>query len=557
MANRARTLILALAAVLTAGLLTVPLAAAAEPTTLEFPAPSAWGNEYATSMTVAPNGDVWWGTFSEKLDELDAAAAHAGTSDGFSQVAAGARGLVYGVSAAPDGTIWFSQWEEPFRGIDRLAGGDEPELVDGESLGAYALAFAPGTNDLWFAERQGPIGELTAGSGYVTHTKTINTTSSAAFSIAVDQSGNAWFPEEGGEIGEVKAGTEEIVHYPLGAGTNPQGITIDHAGNVWFTELGAGKIGELVPAEAAPETSKGITEYTIPLPAEAPTMRDGEPEKGEPTAIATAPNGTVWFAVKTSIEADDTPLNQIGEITPGSGHTATFTMIDTPKRDEPVALAVDSAGNVWYLSGTGTGGGYASNVDEIVDAAPAGEGSKGTTPPSETEPKGATPPTEPGSKGTVPPSETGSKGGGGGSTTTVVKGSAHASAPVVAGEEVTQRLQCIGPPADPCEIVLNLETQEEYDSAGFPVKIAHIARAKKLRRRIVIVGHTVAKLHGGQTSTVTVKLDAKGKKLLKKFHSLPAKLTVSESSGAGKASVIHSSSVTLKPSKRKPAKKRR
>jgi hypothetical protein len=382
--------------------------------------------------------------------------------------------------------------------------------------------------------------------------------------VTIDSSGNVWFTEVGGAIGEVKAGTTAIIEYPVPAqGSDPDGITIDSAGDVWFTEAGEingtdiNKIGELIPAQADAGTSAGITEYSVP-------PWEGNKE-GTPTGITTAPDGSLWFTEELRTGVSQSSLNRIGKIVPDGAGQAAFTMMGTPKGEGAEFIAADKLGNIWYLTNSSTA---PSEIGEIVDAAPSGDeggnsGGEGSN-------------TGGGSNTSGGGSDTGGGGsntGGGGSTatstgtsstvtatTTVVAGTTttvHAAPPVVRPEGLAENLQCLGPPTQPCEIVLNLETDEEYYNAGFPVKVAQTARAKrKLHSRKVTIGHELVKLVGGQSRSVTVDLDATGSKLLKKFHHLPATLTVTESSGAAKPTTVAKSSVTFQLAKH-PTHKRR
>lgn len=109
--------------------------------------------------------------------------------------------------------------------------------------------------------------------------------------------------------------------------SSPADIAIDSKGNIWFTEINANKIGKLVPSEAEPGTSKGITEYDVP---EA---------KGKPYFIMVASNDKIYFS-----ELDG---NKIGQLDPATGKIKEFA-IPTLK-SEPHNMREDEQGNIWFV----------------------------------------------------------------------------------------------------------------------------------------------------------------------------------------------------------------
>src|SRR5262249_37418248 len=77
------------------------------------------------------------------------------------------------------------------------------------------------------------------------------------------------------------------------------------------------------------------------------------------------------------------------------------------------------------------------------------------------------------------------------------------------------------------------------------------ARAKK---RAITVARVNFSLAAGARKSFTLKLDKSGRKLEKRFKKLPVKLTISLISPTGKATVVKTSRLTLRPRK-KPHKK--
>jgi hypothetical protein len=83
---------------------------------------------------------------------------------------------------------------------------------------------------------------------------------------------------------------------------------------------------------------------------------------------------------------------------------------------------------------------------------------------------------------------------------------------------------------------------------GFPGsgRAAVAAAAAKKKSKLVTIGKATVTLHGGQSKKVTVKLNAKGRRLLKRGKRLKSTLTVTQSVNGRKAKVLLKRSVTFK-----------
>lgn len=94
-----------------------------------------------------------------------------------------------------------------------------------------------------------------------------------------------------------------------------------------------------------------------------------------------------------------------------------------------------------------------------------------------------------------------------------------------------------------------LLTTREHLAGG---KITAISAAKKPRKttRTVTLGGTPYSLTGGATKTLTINLNATGKKLLAKYHKLPARLTA-KAAGATSASATTTLTITTPKKHRK------
>jgi hypothetical protein len=118
--------------------------------------------------------------------------------------------------------------------------------------------------------------------------------------------------------------------------------------------------------------------------------------------------------------------------------------------------------------------------------------------------------------------------------------------PVSTGTGVKETMMCSAPIGDTC-LMSNALTTTETTQAGEPVAVSS-ARGKR-KHRTVVVGTKQLTIRGGQTVTVTVNLNATGKKLLNHFHKLPVTLTVSLKQNGKQVPVAHGK-VTIGPFKK-------
>lgn len=87
-------------------------------------------------------------------------------------------------------------------------------------------------------------------------------------------------------------------------------------------------------------------------------------------------------------------------------------------------------------------------------------------------------------------------------------------------------------------------------------KVISARRRQKVKKRTVVVGRVNFTISAGQTKTITLTLNATGRKLLKRFHKLPVTFKVILIGADGKPIVIKSKKLTLKPQKKKKKHKR-
>jgi hypothetical protein len=110
---------------------------------------------------------------------------------------------------------------------------------------------------------------------------------------------------------------------------------------------------------------------------------------------------------------------------------------------------------------------------------------------------------------------------------------------------VTDKLICAPSALLPCQATETLTTTETTQG-GRPVALSASTRRK---RRTVIVATKTVMIHPGRTATVTVKLNAAGRKLLARFGKLPVTLTIRLLQN-GRHLAIANTVLTVKPKKK-------
>lgn len=100
----------------------------------------------------------------------------------------------------------------------------------------------------------------------------------------------------------------------------------------------------------------------------------------------------------------------------------------------------------------------------------------------------------------------------------------------------------VGPPSDRFSLVYLIDTHEYV--TGYPGTRASTAKKRKTRR--VVVGRKVVTLKGGQQSTAVIKLNAKGRKILKRDGKLNATLRVTRKLPGGKKKKLKTEKVRFR-----------
>jgi streptogramin lyase len=560
-----RGLSIVVVAVLAALALVLPASAGADPTPEYFPLPEA--RPIGGGMTVDPSGNVWFGVqgstaaITPPLARLTPSALSPGTSNGI----------------------------EYF---------PTPEIENEPCCAKFIrdVAFDPINNRVWFVDSTGAIGYgvpplMSAGTQNGLHVATTPGFPDLG-GIAVDPNGNAWFTENSSNnVGPAYAGNRvahtdgslviqqypDLWHQPGNTNESrydaePAGITIGKEGAPWFAEASSGLPGYrlakavggeyqeylLVPCEptlpcsgsytstgplsvaTAPDGSiwftnvikntfgkldsgtGAITQYSLP-------GIDSRLVGGEPRVIRAAPDGTLWLAERGFLSHPS--ANALVRIVPTDPPTA--TVYELGSGHAPISLAPDSAGNVWFGVADTTPSAVGRLAGVVGPASGSGSGSGGgssSSTPGGSSTSSSTSTTPPAGKVVVHPGTV---------------GTAKVGETQVKGNSLSVEQICIGPPSNPCAVVYLL-TAGEYVT-GFPGTRprAFAARAAGRKVRTVVVGTKSVSVPGGSSAKVVVKLNAKGRKILKRDGVLHVTLHVSQKMKKGKAKVLKTKKVTF------------
>ena len=549
-----RRCVSAVAAYLVIALSAVPAASAQTPQYFSLPA----GYTASTGIATAPDGTVWFvagKSGDPSIGRLLPALAVPGTSDG---VAAFPTPDVVGVgccantvrSVAFDGVnnrLWFVQ-------SDGVIGHADPsQVAPGTSNGMSATlvrALQPngqfvtvgelwdvaiGTGGTaWFTEYSssnvlpypgGRIASMTSGLGAPVERDNLalqndrTTLDSQRYDakpagIATTADGVPWFAQASpGLPGYRVATTSGATGYAeylitpcapaspcsgshTGTGITDVAVALD--GSIWFTNQLKNEVGRLVPGGS-------ITSYS--LPGIDPGLAGGQAR-----AITAAVDGTLWVVSYGGISNPN--ANAIVRIVPGDSPTATVHHLGAGRY--PFAVAPDTTGNVWFTAGTDVAPGLIGKLAGVVGTAPPSGG--GNTPPP---PGGGTP---------LPPARV---------------GVARVGTPRTDGDTLSLDQRCVGPPSDPCSLVYIISANEYV--TGFPnTRPSAVTAAAAKKKKPVILGTKTVNLKGGQKKKVTVKLNAKGRKLLKSKGRVKLYFSVTQKRANGKPKRIKAMRVTFK-----------
>ena len=354
----------------------------------------------------------------------------------------------------------------------------------------------------------------------------------------------------------------------------PAGITIGKEGAPWFAEADSGLAGYRLAKAVGGE----YQEYLL-KPCEPTLPCSGSYTDTGPLSVATAPDGSIWFT--------NVLKNTFGKLDPGTGAITQYSLpgdrlapgrrrtAGDPRGAGRDALARRAAASSpirsptrWCASSRpirrprpSTSSAPATRRSRSRRTPPATSGSASPTPPRAR--SGASPASSgrlgrrrSGGGSTPGGGSSGSTSGGTSSTSTtppagkiVVHPGTVAVAKVgetqVKGDSLSVRQICVGPPTNPCAMVYLLDAGEYV--TGFPGTRprAFVARASGRKVRTVVVGSKSVSVPGGSSAKVVIKLNAKGRKILKRDGVLHVTLHVSQKMKKGKAKVLTTKKVTF------------
>lgn len=127
--------------------------------------------------------------------------------------------------------------------------------------------------------------------------------------------------------------------------------------------------------------------------------------------------------------------------------------------------------------------------------------------------------------------------------------------PKVSGGKVVFKLHCSADPSVTCPAQTALATKERLRGRKLlGVRSAKRGKAKVRTKKVAIAKLRHVRVKGGKTVIVKLSLNATGRKLLKRFHKLPARLTVTVVTSGGKLSA-GGGKLTVRPAKKKHHKR--
>ncbi len=535
-------------AVVTALALLAPAARAATPEF--FPLPES--RAINTGMVADPSGNVWFGANAAKsfeepaeLGRLTPSLVTPGTSSGIvyfhTPKAAGEGCCSFGIRDvafdAENQRVWFT------RSMGVVGFGTPAGMTAGTSNGIQ-VTLTPGAPDLsgiaiapggvaWFTEHSSNnVAPAFAGNR-------IASTNSALIidqypdlwhqtgvpedstrydaepaGITIGKDGAPWFAEEnsgypgyrlarasGGLYQEYQVKPCEPKPPCSGSFSEPgiRSVATAADGSIWFTNLLKNSFGKFDVANST------FTQYSLP-------GIDPDLGGGQPFEIRSARDGTLWLAQYGGFSAPK--ANAVVRIVPTDPPTATVYKLGSG--NSPISLAPDSNGNVWF----GVTDSSTSSVGRLAGV---------LGPPL---PIGDPGPGAPGGSTVVPGAKVVKAAG---------TGFARVNDPELRAGALRLSQICVGPPEDRCSLIYLLDSHEYVN--GFP---GTKPRPRTTKR--VVVGSKAVTLNGGESAAVTVKLNAKGKAILKRDGVLHLTFHASQKQVKGKPKVLKTKKLTIKAS---------
>jgi streptogramin lyase len=302
----------------------------------EFPtATTAAGPE---GIVAGPDGNLWFPeATADKIGEVNPTT---GAAADFAIPTAGSFPL--GIALGPDGNLWFTEFAGDKIGeINPVTHVITDFALPNANSGPVAIVAGPNGN-MWFTESSDPgrIGEISLTTHAITEfpPATANVT---PFGIAVGPDGDIWYTEKdvhGATIGAnsriawINPATGTGSDVPtLTASSAPNAIAAGPNGSLWFTESAAAvsKIGLVnVPGHS--------------IAAEIPTPT----AMSQPTVITPGPDGNMWFT-EGNAAVNVANIGVINSVT----HAITNEFATTTANSDPIGITAGPDGNLWFTEG--------------------------------------------------------------------------------------------------------------------------------------------------------------------------------------------------------------
>ena len=336
------------------------LVAAMGPSGSAVGAPVGLISEFATAtanagpegIVAGPDGNLWFPEAgADKIGEVDPAT---GATADFAVPTAGSFPL--GIALGPDGNLWFTEFlGDKIGEVNPLTHAVSDFPIPTAGSGPVAIVEGPNGN-LWFTESggTGAIGEINP----TTHAFTefpAATASVQPFGIAVGPDGNIWYTEKdtgaaNSRIGVMNPSTGTTSDFAITASSEPNAIATGPDGSLWITES--------APSVSAIGLVNTVAHTVTPFLASA---------SSSPTVIVPGSDGNMWFT-------ENGNPGHVGEINPVT-HAITETATPTANSG-PVGIATGGDGNLWFTESLTSKVGLAgAGAPGAVVAAPAVSGS--------------------------------------------------------------------------------------------------------------------------------------------------------------------------------------
>jgi hypothetical protein len=129
-------------------------------------------------------------------------------------------------------------------------------------------------------------------------------------------------------------------------------------------------------------------------------------------------------------------------------------------------------------------------------------------------------------------------------------GSASVSGVKLLGGGVEVAVRCAGTASQSCHGQVTVTTTEKLKGSH----VLGVVASAKHRKQTVVVARASYTLRGGHSLTLKLKLNSKGRALLKRFGKLPVKVLITRTNQLGKTVTVATRVLTIKPARQKKRK---